>query len=124
LSKKILIVDDEKDLVATVSFRLESRGYTVAAAYNGMDALEKVKREKPDLIILDLMLPKMDGYRVCALLKKNAHYSAIPIIIFTARAEESDVALTKEAGADAYITKPFDPDVLLAKIKELLKEGQ
>lgn len=124
MPKKILLVDDEKDLVATVSFRLESKGYTVAVAYDGMDALEKVKKVRPDLIILDLMLPKMDGYRVCALLKKNAQYSAIPIIIFTARAEESDIALTKEAGANAYITKPFNPDVLLAKIKELLKEGQ
>lgn len=119
--KRILIVDDEKDLVETIIFQLEGGGYEVLAAYDGQEGLDKAKSEKPDLIILDLMLPKMDGYKVCGLLKADARYKKIPIIIFTARAQESDEKLGYECGANAYITKPFESEVLLAKIKELLK---
>lgn len=90
----------------------------------GLEGLEKVKKEKPDLVILDLMLPKMDGYKVCGLLKADKRYNKIPIIMFTAKAQEEDMKLGKEVGADAYITKPFEPQVLLKKIKELLKEGE
>ncbi len=122
MAKKILLVEDEKDLSKTIVFRLEANGYTAITSYDGQDGLEKAKKEKPDLIILDLMLPKMDGYKVCALLKMDARYSKIPIIIFTARAQDEDIKMGKEAGADAYITKPFEPEVLLAKIKELLRE--
>jgi len=120
--KRILLVDDEKDLVETVSFRLQANNYAVIFAYDGQEGLEKAKKENPDLIILDLMLPKMDGYKVCGLLKADARYNKIPIIMFTARAQESDIKMGEEAGADAYITKPFEPQVLLEKIKELLKE--
>ncbi len=119
--KKILLVDDEKDLVKTVTFRLKNGGYEVIAAYDGQEALQKARKENPDLIILDLMLPKMDGHKVCALLKGDARYNKIPIIMFTAKAQEEDMKLAKEVGADAYITKPFEPQVLLAKIQELLK---
>ncbi|MFA4889684.1 MAG: response regulator [Candidatus Omnitrophota bacterium] len=120
--KKLLLVDDESELVDMVKMRLEASGYTVSTAYDGMEALEKAKKEKPDLIILDLMLPKMDGYKVCGLLKADTRYSKIPIIMFTARAQESDKKMGEEVGADAYITKPFEPQALLEKIKELLKE--
>ncbi len=120
--KRILLVDDEKDLVDTVTFRLHSLDYEIIPAYDGLEALEKARKEKPDLIILDLMLPKMDGYKVCGLLKKDARYAKIPILMFTARAQEEDIKMGKEIGADAYITKPFEPEVLLGKIKELLKE--
>ena len=119
--KKILIIEDEKDLVDAVTLRLEANGYEVIASYDGEDGLGKARKEKPDLIILDLMLPKMDGYKVCGLLKLNEKYKKIPIIMFTARAQESDIKLGQEVGADAYIIKPFDSQVLLDKIKELIK---
>ncbi len=119
--KKILLVEDEKVLMETVTLRLEANGYEVISAYDGFKGLEKAKKEKPDLIILDLMLPKMDGYKVCGLLKADTRYNKIPIIMFTARAQESDKKMGKEVGADAYITKPFEPQVLLAKINELLR---
>jgi len=121
-NKKILLVDDEKDLVDTVTFRLKASGYDVVTAYDGQEALTKTRTEKPDLIILDLMLPKMDGYKVCRMLKFDERYKKIPIIMFTARAQDSDKKMGEEVGADAYITKPFDPQTLLGKIKELLKE--
>jgi DNA-binding response OmpR family regulator len=122
--KRILLVDDEVDLVEVVKLRLETVGYEIIPAYDGQEALDKARSEKPDLIILDLMLPKMDGYKVCGLLKKDPRYSGIPIIMFTARAQEDDEALGREMGADAYITKPFEPQALIAKIKELLEGGK
>lgn len=118
--KRILLVDDEKDSVETLTFRLEANNYEVVSAYDGQEGLDKARREKPNLIILDLMLPHMDGYKVCGLLKSDARYSKIPIILFTARAQESDKKMGEEVGADAYITKPFEPKVLLGKIEELL----
>jgi len=121
-NKKILLVDDEKDLVDTVSFRLKASGYDVVTAYDGQEALTKTRLEKPDLIVLDLMLPKMDGYKVCRMLKFDERYKDIPIIMFTARVQESDKKMGEEVGANAYITKPFDPQNLLGKVKELLKE--
>jgi len=120
--KQILLVDDELELVTVVKFRLEANDYGVIVAYDGQEALEKARKDKPDLIILDLMLPKMDGYKVCGLLKADERYKKIPIIMFTARGQESDKKIGEEVGADAYITKPFEDQVLLAKIKELLKE--
>jgi DNA-binding response OmpR family regulator len=122
MAKKILLVDDEPDLVEMVKMRLEVAGYEAITAYDGQEGLDKARKEKPDLIILDLMLPKMDGYKVCTMLKRDQRYMKIPIILFTARAQESDQKLGKEVGADAYITKPFEPQTLLSKIKELLKE--
>jgi two-component system, OmpR family, alkaline phosphatase synthesis response regulator PhoP len=121
-SKKILIVEDEVELVEMVKMRLEANGYEVVTAYNGEDGLLMARREKPDMILLDLMLPKMDGYQVCGILKKDKEYAGIPICMFTARAQESEQKLGMELGADAYITKPFEPPVLLAKIKELIGE--
>lgn len=119
--KKILIVDDEKDLVETVVFQLQEAGYEVVSAYDGQEGLSKAQKEKPDLIVLDLMLPKMDGYKVCGLLKADTRYNKIPVIMFTAKAQESDKKLGQEVGAEAYITKPFEQEILLGKIKELLK---
>ncbi|MFH1847770.1 MAG: response regulator [Candidatus Omnitrophota bacterium] len=119
--KKILIVDDEADLVEMVKMRLEVSGYECISAGDGQEGLEMARRENPDLIILDLMLPKMDGYRVCRMLKFDEKYKKIPIIMFSARAQDNDAKMGKEVGADAYVTKPFDPKVLLSKIAELLK---
>jgi DNA-binding response OmpR family regulator len=122
MGKKILLVDDEVQLVEVVKMRLESNGYDILTAYDGKDAFDKARTQKPDLIILDLMLPKMDGYKVCRMLKFDEKFKSIPIILFTARAQETDVALGKEVGADAYVTKPFEPEILLSKIKELLEK--
>jgi len=120
--KRILIVDDEVQLVEMVKMRLESAGYETIVAYDGQEGFDKAKKDKPDLIILDLMLPKMDGYKICGLLKNDARYAKIPIIMFTARAQEEDMKLGKDLGAEEYVTKPFDPKILLSKIKELLGE--
>lgn len=120
--RKILLVDDEPQLVEMVKLRLEANDYGVIVAYDGQEAFEKARKDKPDLIMLDLMLPKMDGYKVCGLLKADTRYNKIPIIMFTARAQDSDIKMGKEAGADAYIIKPFEHQVLLDKIKELLRE--
>lgn len=120
--KRLLIVDDEVDLAQLIKFRMENNGYDVLLAHDGQSALEMARKERPDLIILDLMLPKMDGYKVCGLLKKDSRYSHIPIIIFTAKGQEDDMKLGQELGADAYIVKPFEPQVLLGKIKELTEK--
>ena len=122
MNKRILIVDDEAQMVEMVKMRLEAAGYKTLCAYDGQEGLEKAKKEKPNLIILDLMLPKMDGYKVCGLLKNDARYAKIPIIMFTARVLDEDIALGKELGADDYITKPFDPALLFGRIKELIGE--
>ncbi len=119
--KRILVVDDEQQLIKAVQIRLEQAGYEVISANDGMEALIKARRDKPDLILLDLMLPKMDGYKVSALLKRDEKYKNIPIIMLTARSQESDEKLGLEVGANAFITKPFQHKVVLAKIKELLK---
>jgi DNA-binding response OmpR family regulator len=121
-TKRILIVDDEEDIVKLVKTYLEYHRYEVITASDGQEGLEKVKTEKPDLIVLDLMLPKINGYKVCGLLKKDTRYAKIPVVMFTAKAQEEDVKLGQEVGADAYITKPYEPEILLAKIKELLKD--
>ncbi len=121
---KILVVDDEADLVETLKFRLEISGYDVSTALDGQEGLKKARTENPDLVILDLMLPKLDGYRVCRMLKFDEKYKDIPIILFSARVQESDIKMGEDQGADAYITKPFDPKALLAKIDELLVKYQ
>ena len=123
MSKRILLVDDEPSLVLLMEARLKTAGYNVVSANDGQAGFEMAKKENPDLIILDLMLPKMDGYKVCGLLKKDTRYAKIPIILFTARAQQEDMKLGEELGADAFITKPFDPPTLLGKIEELLEKA-
>jgi len=120
--KRLLLVDDEVELVEMIKFRLEASGYEVLTANDGQQALEIARREKPDLVILDVMLPKMDGYKVCGLIKKDSRYAHIPVMMFTAKAMDADMKLGQEVSADAYLTKPFEPKVLLEKIKELVKE--
>ena len=119
--KKVLIVDDEEDMVYAVKLQLESNGFEVITAGNGQEALDKARTGTPDIIILDLMLPKIDGYKVCRMLKFDKKYKMIPIIMLTARVQERDQKLGFEVGADAYLTKPFEHEELLAKIKELIK---
>lgn len=120
---KILVVDDEISLIEMIQMRLEANGYDVITAHDGQEGLDKAKSEKPDLIILDVMMPKMDGYKVCGLLKNDARFNNIPIILFTARAQKNDIDVGEEVGADAYCTKPFDPKFLLGQIEALLKKA-
>src|SRR3989338_1228715 len=120
--KTILIVEDEVELVEMVKMQLEAHGYKIITAYNGEDGLYWARKEKPDLILLYLMLPRIDGYEVLETLKKDKNYADIPICIFTARAQDSERRLGVELGADAYIIKPFEPTALMEKIKELLKK--
>jgi DNA-binding response OmpR family regulator len=121
--KKILLVEDEADMAYAVALQLEAKNYLVLTVRDGLAGLDMARKEKPDLIILDVMLPKMDGYKVCRLLKFDEQYKDIPIIMFTARIQENDKKMGKEVGADAYITKPFDPKELLDKIDALLKKS-
>jgi two-component system alkaline phosphatase synthesis response regulator PhoP len=120
--KKILVVDDEVDLVETVRFPLEMEGFDVLVSYNGEDALNQARKESPDLIILDLMLPKLDGYKVCRLLKFDERYKHIPILMLTAKTQEKDKTLGMETGANEYITKPFEMDYLMEKVKAYLNK--
>jgi DNA-binding response OmpR family regulator len=121
--KKILVVDDEVDLVETIRFPLEMEGFNVLVSYNGEDALNQARKENPDLILLDLMLPKLDGYKVCRLLKFDERYKHIPILMLTAKTQEKDKLLGKETGANEYITKPFDIDELMKKVKVYLSKA-
>jgi len=120
--KKILVVDDEVDLVETVRFHLEMEGFDVLVSYNGEDALNQARKVSPDLIILDLMLPKLDGYKVCRLLKFDERYKHIPILMLTAKTQEKDKTLGMETGANEYITKPFEMDYLMEKVKAYLNK--
>jgi len=118
MEAKILIVDDEKNIVELIKFHLKKENYRVIEAYKGKDALDLYRKEKPDLIILDVMLPDMGGFEVCKTIRKE---SRVPIIMLTAKGEEIDKILGFELGADDYITKPFSPRELLARIKAVLK---
>ncbi len=121
-TKKILIVDDEVDLVETVRFRLEKEGYTVLVSQDGEDALNRARNESPDLILLDIMLPKLDGYKVSRLLKFDETYKHIPILMLTAKSQEKDKIIGMETGADEYITKPFEMDELMEKVKSYINQ--
>ncbi|MEO0114977.1 MAG: response regulator [candidate division WOR-3 bacterium] len=124
IKKKILLVDDETDMLAVNSAILESYGYEILSAKDGMEALATINRSVPDLILLDLMIPGIDGYQICGILKHDKRYQKIPIIIVSARFSEQDQKLAKEVGADDYLTKPFEPKTLLAKITALLTDGK
>ncbi len=119
--EKILAVDDEADILELVRYNLAKSGYAVECAASGEATLEKAKAMRPDLIILDLMLPGLDGLEVCKILKGNPDTINIPIIMLTAKSEESDMVVGLELGADDYITKPFSPRVLLARVKAVLR---
>ncbi len=119
--KRILIVDDERDIVETIQFMLESEGFECLTAYDGEDALLKARTENPDLILLDIMLPKINGYQVCRLLKSDEEYKHLPIIMLTAKVQESDKFWGKESGADDYVTKPFEMEKLIQKIQGYLE---
>ena len=118
--KKILVVDDSQDMRAILSIRLRINGYDVIMAQDGQEGLEKTKEELPDLIILDLMLPKIDGYEVCRMLKFDDKYKNIPVVVLSALDQQEDREKAVGSRADAYFIKPFDLELLLAKIKSLI----
>ena len=120
--KKVLIVDDEPDIVESIKFNLELENVECLEAYDGEDALLKAKKEKPNLILLDIMLPKINGYKIARLLKFDESYKDIPIIMLTARTQKTDIALGEETGADEYVAKPFDMEMLVGLAKRYLLE--
>ena len=119
--KKILVVEDEPDILQLVKLYLEKDGFRVATATTGSVALKQVKAERPDLVVLDLMLPELDGLEVCKRIRTTAETALLPIIMLTAKAEESDTVIGLELGADDYVTKPFSPKALVARVKALLR---
>ena len=122
MAKKILVADDEENIVFLIKRRLIKSGYEVVEANNGVDAVALAKQQRPDLIILDVMMPQMDGLQVCQVLKSDPKYQAIKIILLTARDQQKDKDLGKEVGADDYVTKPFEPDELIKRVKDLVAQ--
>jgi DNA-binding response OmpR family regulator len=118
MNEKILLVEDEKTLAKALKFSLEKEGFTVFVAHDGEEALQAVSRDKPQLVVLDLMIPKIDGFEVCRTVRRD---SEIPIIILTAKAEDIDKILGLELGADDYMTKPFNTRELLSRIRAILR---
>ncbi|MDD4939554.1 MAG: response regulator transcription factor [Candidatus Omnitrophica bacterium] len=124
MKEKILIVEDEKDIVKMLEYNLKKEGFRTLSAQDGEDALDYASREHPDLIILDLMLPGMDGLEVCKALKKETRTASTPIIMLTAKTQESDKVVGLELGADDYVTKPFSVRELTARIKAVLRRAK
>ena len=118
---KVLIVDDEKDIVDLVSYNLEKEGFSTIKAYDGESALQTIIAQKPDLIILDLMLPKMNGLDVCKSVRRNPETAGLPIIMLTAKSDEVDKVTGLEIGADDYVTKPFSVKELTARVRSVLR---
>ncbi len=119
--KKILIVDDEQDIVESLKFVLEAADFNCYCAFNGEDGLRLAKEIVPDLIILDVMMPKINGYKISRLLKYDKKYKDIPILMVTARSQEEDKQIGEETGADEYITKPFELDDVVKKVEQYLR---
>ncbi len=117
----MLLVDDEPNIVKMVGKRLEVEGFDVLVAVDGQEGLEKATTQQPDLIVLDLMLPKLNGYEVCSRLKQDERYRHIPVVIFSGKGQETDVQHGYDCGADAYVTKGDGKAALLQKVKELLQ---
>lgn len=124
MSNKILIVDDEPNIVVPLQFLMEQNDYTVDVAYSGEEALESISRWRPDLVLLDIMLPGMDGFEVCQIMRLNEAWRDIKIIFLTAKGRDVDVAKGMVLGADAYIIKPFSNTEIIAKVRALLENAK
>ena len=122
MAQEILIVDDEPSVVVPIQFLMEQQGYRVMIAERGEDALDLIYQYKPDLVLLDIMLPGIDGYEVCEIIRLNPNFRKVKIIFLTAKGREEEIAKGLALGADAYITKPFSNTELVAKVKELLEK--
>jgi len=120
---KIVVIEDEADILEIIDYNLSKEGYEVCSALDGEEGLQLVKKEVPDLVLLDLMLPGLDGIEVCRKLKAGAATQSISIIMVTAKGEESDIVLGLGMGADDYVTKPFSPRELMARVKSVLRRG-
>ncbi|MCK4547058.1 MAG: response regulator [Candidatus Eisenbacteria sp.] len=120
--KSILVIEDTKSVRQIVAAMLLEEGYEVITAIDGKDGLEMAKRERPDLVVLDVMLPEMNGYEVCCRIKFDEQYEHIPVILLTARRKEADRRKAAQTGADVYLTKPFERDQLMQEVKRLLEQ--
>ncbi len=120
---RVLVIEDEPDILEVITYNLEREGYKVIACRNGEQGLSRIRTDNPDLCVLDLMLPGMDGVEVCRQVKSDPVTRAIPVIMVTAKGEESDIVLGLGIGADDYITKPFSPRELVARVKVVLRRG-
>lgn len=121
MPKKILAVDDEKHIVRLIQVNLERAGYQVVTAFDGIEALKKVQEENPDLVVLDVMMPQMDGFETLKNLKANPQTRDIPVIMLTAKAQDADVFRGWQSGVDCYLTKPFNPLELLTFVKRIFE---
>ncbi|HET6883832.1 MAG TPA: response regulator [Pirellulales bacterium] len=118
---RILVVDDEEDLLELINYNLSKEGYRVTCVGSGEEAMREARANPPDLIVLDLLLPSVDGLEVCKLLKNDSRTKHVPIVMLTAKGEEADMVTGLELGADDYITKPFSPRVLIARVRAVLR---
>jgi len=121
---RILIIEDDKDIVELVRYNLEKEGFQVSAAEDGVTGLARVKKSPPDLLVLDLMLPRLPGLEICKELRRDRELPRLPILMLTARGEEPDRIVGLEMGADDYVTKPFSPRELVARVKALLRRSE
>lgn len=124
MSKKILVVDDEKDYVRVIKQTLTNEGYEVITAFNGKEAIEKVRNEAPNLMILDINMPGIGGYEVCKKLREDPLYKRLPIIMLTVRKDIEDQVKGMKLGSDEYMIKPFDPEELLLRVKNILQVSE
>lgn len=120
VQKTILIVDDEKDLVDLMAVMLETQGFVVMKAFSGEEAITKLEEQKPDIILLDIMMPQMSGYEFCQKIKGDDRHKSIPVILVTAKVQSEDQKRGKEAGADGFITKPYEYSQLIQEIQKLI----
>jgi len=123
MSQRILVVDDDRQIVRLVQSYLQQSGFTVLTAYDGEEALHAIRREKPDLVVLDLMLPQRDGWDIVRIVRSDESLAATPILMLTARVEDVDKILGLELGADDYLTKPFNPQEVVARVKAILRRS-
>jgi phosphate regulon transcriptional regulator PhoB len=124
MSKKILVVEDERDVSKLLKYNLEKEGFRVSVASDGTVALAEIRREEPDLLILDLMLPGMDGLEICRHVRRHDKYASLPILMLTARSDEADRVVGLELGADDYVTKPFSMREVVARVRALLRRHE
>ncbi len=119
--KRILIIEDDRDIIELVRYNLEQEGFSLTAARDGIGGLDQVKKSPPDLLLLDLMLPKLSGLEICKAIRRDEKLNRLPILMLTARSDESDRVIGLELGADDYVTKPFSPRELIARVRALLR---
>ncbi len=124
MAKKILVVDDERHIVRLVEVNLQRAGYDIVTAYDGVEALEKVQSEHPDMIVLDVMMPRMDGFEVLQNLQANPATADIPVIMLTAKAQDADIFKGWQSGVSSYLTKPFNPRELLTFVERIFQSMQ